>query len=1141
MTWTIGLAIGLSAGQSTSSAPTSAPATAPATAPTSTSAPSTGPASQASTQAASQPTSLPADGREVTAEAVQAMIQRLEQNTSIAPASRKSALEQCGQALEQVRFAQEESAKIDAFKRTTEGAPAQLEEFRAKLQAQTQPTTAESAPSSEIPLAELEQMARQASAKRFAIQRELRNLEDQPKRILDRRTESPKVMAQFRTQLDEIDRELGLSAPAQEEAEVTAARRMLLEARRQLITRQSQAFRAETRSYTATADLLTARTGYVTRQAQRVSDHAKTLQTLLSQRRKGEADRLADEARQALANVGNSHPLLLRLATENLDLALGRTGPDGLTALIEQATSRSSQIRRDLTGVNSDFEGMRERIEAAGLNNAIGLFLRKQRASLPEVSQLQQDIRARREESSRIQLRSMELRDERKALNDTSAEAAGLVSKVTDLDPAQRQDLQWNVEALLQKRQGYLDSLIKDCDTYFNLLMNLDASSHRLIEAVQRNSQYVDERVLWIQSAPPLYKMRPSGLAEAMAWLGDPSLWTDTGRAILRSATNDPIPWVASIIALLVLLRLKRRFLAQLWIEKDLPPEQVNAFSNICRSSFVALINVALLAAALWLLAAVVERAQPTTELARALAGALAGALRALAVGQLALAVLVQSCRGQGILRTHFHWPQRSVFLLRRRLFILAFITLPILLLVALMESQSVESRKDTLGRLAFIADMLVLAGFITTSLRPTGQILGEVMARSTTGILRRFRGMWFALAVAIPLILAAVAVVGYYYTAVQLAWRCLASVWLAVMLVLLLATVQRWMLVTRLVLTGRKVPQVHKALPAVALGASDLPAVAAPDPDEGLLTMRKQTRRFLQYVMIVALLVGLWLIWAQMVPALGALKRVQLWTYAGTAAAGGTARQIPVTLADLLLAGGVFLLTFAAARNIPGLLRIALLRQLNLSDGGTYAITAVTRYVVVVVGVVLAFGLIGVGWSSVQWLVAAMTVGLGFGLQEIFANFVSGLIILFERPIRIGDVVTVGEVTGVVSRIRTRATVIVNLDHKELIIPNKAFITGQVMNWTLSDTVLRLVIPVSVAANSDLDKTQALLLELAKACPLVLKDPPPRAILVGLTAPAASFELRAFTSGMDDFHQARHELLRVIGHSFEQAGITRV
>ena len=95
------------------------------------------------------------------------------------------------------------------------------------------------------------------------------------------------------------------------------------------------------------------------------------------------------------------------------------------------------------------------------------------------------------------------------------------------------------------------------------------------------------------------------------------------------------------------------------------------------------------------------------------------------------------------------------------------------------------------------------------------------------------------------------------------------------------------------------------------------------------------------------------------------------------------------------------------------------------------------------------------------QWLIAAISVGLGFGLQEILANFVSGLIILFERPVRVGDVVTVGDVTGVISRIRMRATTITNWDRKEFIVPNKEFVTGRLLNWTLSDQVNRIVINV--------------------------------------------------------------------------------
>ncbi len=114
-----------------------------------------------------------------------------------------------------------------------------------------------------------------------------------------------------------------------------------------------------------------------------------------------------------------------------------------------------------------------------------------------------------------------------------------------------------------------------------------------------------------------------------------------------------------------------------------------------------------------------------------------------------------------------------------------------------------------------------------------------------------------------------------------------------------------------------------------------------------------------------------------------------------------------------------------------------------------------------------------GIGWGDVQWLIAALGVGLGFGLQEIVANFVSGLIVLAERPIRIGDVVTVGGTTGKVARIRARATVVVDFDNKEVIIPNKTFITGPVVNWTLSSQVSRIVLKFGVAYGSDIARIQ--------------------------------------------------------------------
>jgi potassium-dependent mechanosensitive channel len=123
-----------------------------------------------------------------------------------------------------------------------------------------------------------------------------------------------------------------------------------------------------------------------------------------------------------------------------------------------------------------------------------------------------------------------------------------------------------------------------------------------------------------------------------------------------------------------------------------------------------------------------------------------------------------------------------------------------------------------------------------------------------------------------------------------------------------------------------------------------------------------------------------------------------------------------------------------AAARNVPGVLEIAVLRRLSIEPGSRYAITQIARYfiaVIGVIGVIAVFNAIGGQWSHVQWLVAALSVGLGFGLQEIFSNFVSGLILLFERPIRMGDVVTVGDLTGTVSRIRIRATTITDANKR--------------------------------------------------------------------------------------------------------------
>ena len=189
-----------------------------------------------------------------------------------------------------------------------------------------------------------------------------------------------------------------------------------------------------------------------------------------------------------------------------------------------------------------------------------------------------------------------------------------------------------------------------------------------------------------------------------------------------------------------------------------------------------------------------------------------------------------------------------------------------------------------------------------------------------------------------------------------------------------------------------------------------------------------------------------MWWLWRGALPVVGDYT---LWTYHDTV--DGRTVSHPLTVAGLFLAL-IVVVTAVGVRNIGALLDIVLLQRLDVQPDATYAVKVMAQYALTAAGVVTAAYILGIGWSDVQWLIAALGVGLGFGLQEIFANFISGLIVLAERPIRIGDVVTVGDVSTV-ARIRARATAVVDFDNKEVIIPNKAFITERAVNWTTPRT----------------------------------------------------------------------------------------
>ncbi|WP_298270472.1 mechanosensitive ion channel domain-containing protein [Geobacter sp.] len=189
------------------------------------------------------------------------------------------------------------------------------------------------------------------------------------------------------------------------------------------------------------------------------------------------------------------------------------------------------------------------------------------------------------------------------------------------------------------------------------------------------------------------------------------------------------------------------------------------------------------------------------------------------------------------------------------------------------------------------------------------------------------------------------------------------------------------------------------------------------------------------------------------------------------------------------------------------------LLTRTRMELGARQATGAIIRYVVLVIGFVIILQTAGIDLTTFNVLAGAVGIGLGFGLQNIVSNFISGLIILFERPIKVGDRIEVGGVEGDVVRIGARSTEVVTNDNISIIVPNSKFISENVVNWSHTDRLVRFRIPISVAYGSDLELVERLLLEVAAENPDILDQPRPAVRLMSFGDSALCFELRVWST----------------------------
>ena len=247
----------------------------------------------------------------------------------------------------------------------------------------------------------------------------------------------------------------------------------------------------------------------------------------------------------------------------------------------------------------------------------------------------------------------------------------------------------------------------------------------------------------------------------------------------------------------------------------------------------------------------------------------------------------------------------------------------------------------------------------------------------------------------------------------------------------------------------------------------------------------------------------------------------------------------VPISLLQIFLLVGLLFLVFWISSRTKRFLFNRFLVHSGLDRSLQYAISQIASNLVLVVGIFVVLQNTGIHLEALTVFAGAVGVGIGFGLQNITSNFISGLVILAERPITIGDRVEVAGVTGQVQKIRARSTVVVTNDNITMIVPNQKFIDSPVTNWTYGDPRVRFRIPIGVAYGSDTDLVRAKLIEVGQEDPHTLKDPAPSVFFVAFGDSSLDFELVAWSDEMSNRPQRyKSDLNFAIDKKFREAGI---
>ncbi len=1006
-----------------------------------------------------------------------------------------------------LRLASAEQEQLKSLQKQTDNAPTDIAKLQKQLENLKIPSdTVLLEKFRHLPLEELHKALDARLEKIIELQNQLARITNQITLSRARPEKNQAILSKNLERLKEINSEI--SPPEEDEdgsSEFNDQRKVMLHTEVNALQQQAARLTLEIRSSLTLLDLETTQQRLQSQRLKLVELEALSLQTIIDFKRRAASEQAVATASR-LNRTTSGKTILQNQAALNMELSQQLlTNSDQLSLI----TGKSAKVRNQLNNLSNISQSVRQQSVLLGENQVLAKILRENLRTLPHIK----NDPNTHELIAQVRLQKFQYDQQRQSLASPEALVKELIDGVKTGESYTTQDSA-ELLRLITNRQTLLEDLSEIFGTLLRTATSLDLDQKNLLTQSQELSDTLEERLFWMASNQSLgidwLLQLPTALWDQFASIP----WHDIFPTLLKSAQDNRLI-ASSVLILTLLLRTRRRtFMA---VQRALTRKMGNVRHDTQTLTPLVIMLGALQIMPLPMLMGFSGLALRLASNVPIGVSNLGKTMVITSIAWMLLSLAIKIHRPHDIAVTHFRWPPALCRKIHQLLIRLRYVMVPLLLAVSLANDQPTDLNQDILGMTLLMVGSLL-----------QGWILFNLMRESSFLFGSRFLHVLLTLAlVLIALAQLLLTASGYYYTGLQLQFQLTGTLYMVGMAVLLQALVIRSLSVAERRLAFTR---------ALKKRAASKDGENIEEPNLDLATVNQQSLRLLNAFMIVGLFIGLYWFWRELFSLLNVLDNITLWELSP---AQGKTLPFVVRLSDLLLSLVTLVTSVILARNLPGLLEVTVLSRLKLRAGSSYAITTLLSYTITCTGVVLTLALLGASWGKLQWLIAALGIGIGIGLQEVVANFVAGLIILFERPIRIGDTITLGEMNGEVTRIRIRATTVTDWDNKEIIIPNKILMGEKLINWSLSNTVVRLTIPFQVSHDTDPKLVHQILQQAAKENPRVVDTPETLVLLMEYGNSALNYQLRTFVAHTSDRLRAQDQLNIRVQELFQQHGVT--